>query len=481
MPNTTVAGHIPTHCPHLHAEPSHLPPKVSRFLPVAPALVRTLRAANAATQTQALCDALACTQALAGTPGGMERLLRAGAAPAVVGRLAATSRDRTIFGRGSANGGDGDRGGGVAESKAGAGAGGAEAKPRASPEGLGSGEVGDDGPAERAEALAFAFVGRALEASGGNCLGTRELTAVAEAFRDDPTPAKFSFMNLLLRWAALQEEERSVLVPREAVAAEGSLGAWTRTGPFPAALRERLLQALHGAADDERRDSALALLALLLQAVGQEWAVEDAEEAEGAGEGSSNTFGGKRARKRGTFVAFAVRCTAGEVRILLDEALSLLVSLPVSIEGAEKGLDTEVREKARGPMGPAGVDPSIGMAAEIAAASAFKGGNGGSEEQKGDGGGGEPALSPARAPLPAVERKALRQERTDRLLRMVPVGLGIAESTIAFLCGGGSGKEEEERGEGENAVSIGRWEELPIETLHDLQKVSLFHVVVMQN
>ncbi|CAM9147038.1 unnamed protein product, partial [Scytosiphon promiscuus] len=233
---------------------------VQKFLPVAPALVRALRAADAATQTQGLCDALYCAQALAVVPGGVERLLRAGAAPAVVSRLSAASGDRVAeraarLGR-EASGGEGiggesgEGGGGVEETKT-AGAGGVEETKtagagetkeesttaataaaaaaenllRPSPKGFGAGspetartgggdmadagrgDAGEQaGPAERAEALAFAFVGRALEASGGNCLGSRELTSVAEAFRDDPTSAKFDFMDLLLRWASLQEE-----------------------------------------------------------------------------------------------------------------------------------------------------------------------------------------------------------------------------------------------------------------------------------
>ena len=54
---------------------------------------------------------------------------------------------------------------------------------------------------------------------------------------------------------------------------------------------------------------------------------------------------------------------------------------------------------------------------------------------------------PAREPLSAAKIKAIREQRATRLMRMLPVGLGVAESTIAFLCGGGD--EEEEEGEGE--------------------------------
>ncbi|CAN0431298.1 unnamed protein product, partial [Ectocarpus fasciculatus] len=401
---------------------------VSKFLPIAPALVRALRAADAATQTQGLCDALYCTQAIAGVPGGMDRLLRAGAAPAVVSRLSAASGERAARAneeKAPGGGRSGAGGAGVEEkSKTGgpppppppgedgqAAAGGTPSpgSRSSSPAGLGGGGGGGDpkadrngGPAdgdtqaaaaaaaERSEALALAFVGRALEASGGGCLGSRELTAVAEAFRDDPTPAKFGFLDLLLRWASLREEgEEAAPFP----GGEGGVGAWTRDGPFPAALREGLLQALHGAAEDDRRDSALALLASLLRAVGPEWAVEDdGEEADDGGSGgrkagaeeqrrSSNGAKkkGKAKRKRGTFVAFAVRCAAGEVRILLDEALSLFVP-------------AEARGGARASNG---------------------------DEEAGPGGG--------RA-------------------------------------------EEEEGGEGGGGSSKNRWEELPIDTLQDLQK-----------
>lgn len=474
-----------------------------RFVPVAPALVRTIRAANAAAESQALCDALHCAQALAAAPGGMERLLRAGAPTAVVNRLASASRDRRAVKRepeGKTATSESGEGGGSGAGDAREGQG--NTATCSSPEGLGGGNGGSgsssSGPAERAETLAFAFVGRALEASAGGCLGTRELTAVAEAFRDDPTQAKFGFMDLLLRWAALQEAQGGVLMPQDAAVATvekgdpdaggsqavsgGRLEAWTRRGPFPAALREGLLQALHGAADDERRDSALALLASLLRALGQEWAVET--NAEGGGEGTGagvarDNKGGrgakKKRRKRGTFVAFAVRCAAGEVRILLDESLSLL-SPGTKSAGSGNGAEPEVAEKARGPMGPPGVDPSIGIAAEIAAASGDKGGDGGVAEEKG--GQREEAL-PAHEPLPAAQRDAIRERRTARLLRMVPVGLGVAESTIAFLCGGEDHGDEEEKDEdeevdkagGRDEGGSGRWEELPIEPLEDLQKV----------
>ncbi|CAM9854133.1 unnamed protein product [Ectocarpus sp. 12 AP-2014] len=358
---------------------------VPKFIPIAPALVRALRAANAAMQTQGLCDALYCTQAIAGVPGGMERLLRAGAAPAVVSRLSAASGERAARANEEKDpGGDrsGGGGAGVEESKAGGppppppgedGRAAADATPSvgsrsSSAAGLGGGGGGggggdpkDDGhrgpaggdtpaaAAERSEALALAFMGRALEASGGGCLGSRELTAVAEAFRDDPTPAKFGFLDLLLRWASLREEE-SALFP---AGGDGGVVAWARDGPFPAALREGLLQALHGAAEDDRRDSALALLASLLRAVGQEWAVEeDGEEADngddgggktGADEHQRSSNGVKKKKKRvakrkqGTFVAFAVRCAAGEVRILLDEALSLFV--PAAARGGARASD----------------------------------------------------------------------------------------------------------------------------------------------
>eukprot|EP00903_Cladosiphon_okamuranus_P014719 g13639.t1 len=472
---------------------------VKKFVPVAPALVRALRAADARTQTQGLCDALYCAQALAGVPGGMERLQRAGAAPAVVSRLSAESGDRTA----------------AAAAAAAAAAKTAEAKEKAKadqgassggvsstePGKDGGGDGGGDGPAERAESLAFAFVGRALEASGGNCLGLRELTVVAEAFRDDPTPAKFRFMDLLLRWASLQEEQPAASANRGG----GGVAVWTKTGPFPAALREGLLQALHGAAADERRDSALALLASLLRAVGQEWAVEAGEEeagargvANGSANGAQKKEGGGAARaatarrKRGTFVAFAVRCAAGEVRILLDEALSLFVPAAARGGGAagascgdgddEAGPGTG--QRARGAMGPAGADPSIGIAAEIAGANAADAAATAGDNGEANGEGGEKGTlpNPPRAPLSAAELKAIKEQRSARLLRMVPVALGVAESTIAFLCGGEGAGEDGDGGEGdrEGGERSGRWDELPIDTLQDLQKtlVGLFGCVL---
>lgn len=519
-----------------------LPPtyvfQVARFLPVAPALVRAVRGADAAAQAQAqaLCDGLACAQALAGAPGGMDRLLRAGAAAAVVGRLCAASRDRATAlggvnlggaervdgigggeGHGGEGGGRGERGG-VEESKAGGRGGGRERgeganlPTRPSSEGFGAAEAattsggdsdgggGGGGPAEKSEALAFAFVGRTLEASGGNCLGARELTALAGAFRDDPTPAKFGFLDLLLRWAALQEERGSAPAigprnpPNEGERTGGAGGApWAKRGPFPDALREGLLQALHGAAADVRRDAALALLASLLRAAGQEWAVEDdSDDGGNVGARSDGNGGGNapaavaatgKTRKRGTFVAFAVRCAAGEVRILLDEALSLFVpaATVATTAGAEGEAEEEFQEKARGAMSPAGIDPAIGVAAErIAAAASAADGGGGSEGRSGGGNEGEGRERlPARKPLSAAAVKAIKEQRTARLLRMVPVGLGVAESTIAFLCGGGDEEEEENRegqgegeGEGQEEGGSRRWEGLPIETLQDLQKVT---------
>lgn len=537
--------------------------QVARFVPVAPALVRTFRAASMAeTETQAVCDALMCAQALADAPGAMERLLRAGAASAIVGRLVAASRARTLVSAdvptdgGKVDGNTVNVGGsriGIRDTGKNQGGGGTKTSSRA--EGNreenghqeGCSKLAEEEPAaaavvaKRAEALAFAFVGRALEASSGQCLGQRELTAVAEAFRDEPTAAKFAFMNLLLRWASLQEGEGTTLVllreggndsggtplnsggggrQADGGASAGpmtssTLGSWTRRGAFPAALREGLLQAMHGAADDKRRDSALALLASLLRSMGQEWAVEDgvngapSQEETGTGIGGtrsrgeassggsdSNTDRPTRSRKRGTFVSFVVRCAAGEVRILLDESLSLLLpktssssSLSSSAargqaSGSPAKVDAEIKGKARGPMAPAGIDPSIGIAAEMTAAKAAAAG-GSVEETKNQkaatANGSRGAPLPPHKPLSARERKAIKDGRIARLSRMLPVGLGVVESTIAFLCGGGGGgggeeESDEEDREGSGGVEAGsvRWEELPIDTLQDLQKVCWF-------
>lgn len=452
--------------------------KVECFVPIGPALVRTIRAVDAVKETQALNDALDCAQALAGSVRGMERLLRAGAAAAIVSRLTASSAERTSRSRENANS---SRGGeaGVEETKGSTG----DARPEEfflTPAGLGADTSWGEGcnrgvgTSPRAEAAALAFLGRALEASAGNCLGARELTSIAEAFRDDPTPAKFVLMDLLLRWAVMQEDCRDAPGPiLEARAV--SLGAWTKRGPFPAALREGLLQALHGAAKDKHRDSALAILASLLRALGQEWAVEEEVEAIGGMKRAQSRSDASRSngRERGTFVAFAMRCASGEVRILLDECLSILLpgsSAAIGDDETEKG--STFHERARGPMGPAGVDPSIGAAAELAAAAASSD-DAHKVEQKVNSG---YVSSSARGPLCSAEHKAVKEERAARLMRMVPVGLGIAEAAIAFLCGG-TGDEGSENhignddGDAEWSAGSGRWEELPVETLQDLQKV----------
>lgn len=448
-------------------------------MPIGPALVRTIRAVDAVKQTQALNDALDCAQALAGSARGMERLLRAGAAAAVVSRLTASSAERISRSRDNVNSSrDGEAG--SEETK---GSTGDAARPEEfflTPAGLGPdpswGEGSNQivGTSPRAEAAALAFLGRALEASAGNCLGARELTAVAEAFRDDPTPAKFALMDLLLRWAVTQEDCRDT--PGAVLGARAiSMGAWTKRGPFPAALREGLLQALHGAAKDKHRDSALALLASLLRALGQEWAVEEEVEAIGGMKGSKS--GGEairsKVRERGTFVAFAMRCASGEVRILLDECLSILLpSSSAAIGDVEAENGRTFQERARGPMGPAGVDPSIGAAAELAAAASY-GDDAQRVEQKVNGG--DVSLS-TRGPLSPANHKAIKEERTERLMRMVPVGLGIAEAAIAFLCGetGDEGSENNiGNSDAEWSAGSGRWEELPVETLQDLQKVSI--------
>ena len=442
---------------------------MERFIPVAPALVRAIRAANAITQAQALSDALDCAQALAGLAGGTERLLRAGAAAAVVARLVAASIERTSRHQKSTQSG----GGGVEETKGSAGD--ATRKDFCStPAGLGESDA-----MVRAEVTAFAFVARALEASSGNCLGARELTNIAQAFRDDPTPVKFEFMDLLLRWAVLQEGDGDMCAD--------SVGAWTSQGPFPAALREGLLQALHGAAKDKHRDSALALLASLLRALGQEWAVEEEAEAgtatvrEQGNRGSArdlSSAGKTMARERGTFVAFAIRCAAGEVRILLDECVSTL--LP-GVAGAATGQDkaetgSVVREKARGPMSPAGLDPSIGAAVETAAAAPVSNSDD-DENVEYKTNIGDVSWS-TRAPLSTAERKHAREKRIARLMRMVPVGLGIVESTIAFLCRGTDGGEGESTDASHDNCKRGAagswyWDELPSKTLLDLQKVQI--------
>ncbi|CAM9146960.1 unnamed protein product [Scytosiphon promiscuus] len=208
--------------------------------------------------------------------------------------------------------------------------------------------------------------------------------------------------------------------------------------------------------------------------------------------GKAKTAGTAPKRKRGTFVAFTVRCAAGEVRILLDEALSLLVPAAArggagsSPNGGGGSDDDEAGpgtgQRARGAMGPAGVDPSIGVAAELAAAAAAAStadaSKGGGDGQSGGDGTVPPPAE--RTPLTSAQLRTMKDQRVGRLLRMVPVSLGVAESTIAFLCGGGEEAEEDESGEdaeeddGRNRQC--RWDELPIDTLQDLQKVQAMSV-----
>lgn len=491
--------------------------KIPRFVQVAPAVARILRAATPATESEVLVDALACAHALASVPEGMERLLRAGTAEAIVGHLTKESRNRVFVHRnaswirnndGSKTTEDMDAGHTNAQEPTGTGAGGGSKKKngesRADKISVDDGQVQTASMATRWEELAFRYIPRIVEVSGGNCLSPRELIAIAEAFRDDPTPTKFAFMDLLLRWVTLQESEQPAggarvahVGPSERIGGEEkayqmpSLGAWTRRGAFPAALREGLVQALHGAAGDECRDSALALFAMLLRVFGQAWAVEDDTVAEtGKGVSSGGGENGdmspphsaemmenswKFTRKRGTFVAFAVRCAAGEVRILLDESLSILLPGPSGRKQKGKGA-VKLKGKARGPMKSRSSDPFIKLAAELAEKATTTRGEAGQS-----GVGQEAAQLPTRVPLMANEHRAIKERRVARIVRMLPVSLGIIESTIAFLCGGeADANEGEEEGEevegkaggvGERKRKSRRWEELPIEILQDLQKV----------
>lgn len=425
--------------------------------------------------------------------------MRAGAAQAAVSHLLLASRDRVLAHR---NTPAGDMKGGPRA----VGSGDAPVQDGVKQEQKNDEHTGVQFAARRWEDLAFAFVARAFEASGGNCLGPRELTAVAEAFRDDPTPAKFTFMDLLLRWMATQQnEEASSDVDPEgtkdldvdyvdgngisigSVGGGGrrtdgrvvTLGTWVSRGEFPVALREGLVQALHGAAVDERRDSALALLALSLRVLGQAWAVEDGDDQDSGrvgGRKRETGSGPKLRRKRGTFVALSVKCAAGEIRILMDEALSILVPHESTSQPSKGGKGDEMQGKARGPMGPEGIDPSIGLAAELASKGAVTKRDGHENHDDAgragkastDGGNGQ---VPSNSGLSPSALRAMQERRIGRLKRMMPVALGVVESTIAFLCGGGDGEDFEDGSEEDSEMSK-RWEDLPVDTLQILQKVS---------
>ncbi|CAM9766826.1 unnamed protein product [Discosporangium mesarthrocarpum] len=287
------------------------------LVPFAPALVRTFRHATV-NELDALLDAITCVHALSAIPEGMARLLRAGAAEAAVSRVAEMSKKRQ-----------------KREDEA-------KGKSQGSMETESVNVGAEQGSAAQVEMVTFMFLSRAVAATGGQCLGPADMTTVAECFRDDPSPRKFTFMGLMLRWFSAQDGM--------ADADEHGL-SWMSRGAFANAVREGLVQAFHGGAQDNHRDEALTLLAVMLRGLGQGWAVEEEGEENARRDGEGKTEeAGRRAipqRKRGTFVAFAMRGAGGEVRILLDESLSLL--LP---SNSMSSLDDMV-EKARGPMTPA--------------------------------------------------------------------------------------------------------------------------------
>ncbi|CAM9580753.1 unnamed protein product, partial [Choristocarpus tenellus] len=319
------------------------------LVPFAPALVRALRRASVQ-EMDSLLDAVTCVQALSALPEGMSRLLRAGVAAAVSSYLVNRSscRVKGVARQQESIGIDSGEQGRVGQEKTNR------------VEGIGK----EGGIGHQAEQLGFIFLNSAIVATEGQCLGTLELLALAETFRDDPSSRKFDFMEILLRWFSYQDTSTTSATSygrrSNKIIQSGASNlplkdeelAWLKHGAFPSAVREGLVQAFHGAAGDNHRDLAMTLFAVMLRVLGQEWAVEEEivkERKWAAGEGkgpgmAATKFETGVGRKRGTFVSFAMRGAGGEVRILLDESLSLL--LP------SEGEAEELVEKAQGPMNP---------------------------------------------------------------------------------------------------------------------------------
>jgi Neurochondrin len=177
------------------------------------------------------------------------------------------------------------------------------------------------------ESSLFLCLERLLEHIRERCLTSADVHSLAFTFAKDKTPRAAAALRVLLLWATL--------------AAHSTDAAEFASGATAANLREGLLQSLHGAATESISDAALALLATLLQALGQRWAVEDAAALSAAvtANGSPPTAAAtarKMRASRGAFVQFVVRAAGGEVRILLDEALAVLLpadTTPIEAKG----------------------------------------------------------------------------------------------------------------------------------------------------
>jgi Neurochondrin len=169
-------------------------------------------------------------------------------------------------------------------------------------------------PSSAHDSSLFLCLERLLEHSTERCLTSADVHSLAFTFAKDKTPRAAAALRVLLLWATL--------------AAHSADAAEFASGATAANLREGLLQSLHGAATESIRDTALALLATLLHTLGQRWAVEDDSvlSAAATANGAASAAAARKMRaSRGAFVQFVVRAAGGEVRILLDEALAVLL------------------------------------------------------------------------------------------------------------------------------------------------------------
>ncbi|CAM9854228.1 unnamed protein product, partial [Chrysoparadoxa australica] len=222
------------------------------------------------------------------------------------------------------------------------------------------------------------LAGSRLEAVG--C----EIKAIASALVGGPgSPPRQELLQLLSAYASVGGE----------IGDEPELAGLLRAG---------IVQSLPGAAAEGVRDAAFALVVVLMQRIGQGWAVEEVEGSQ-----------------RGKFVELILQLVKGEVRLLLHESLSLL--LP--------GDDTEIPDMGQGPVeawGEKGGDAAKGKREQLS-------------EMKYKG----PSLN-------------VHGSRVERIQRMLPVLLGIVEHTVLFLTE--LDDESETASEGTGGQS---WESLP--------------------
>ncbi|CAM9577685.1 unnamed protein product, partial [Phaeothamnion confervicola] len=369
-----------------------------------------------------------------------------------------------------------------------------------------------DGDVDKSTDMVFAALQVAIDARFSS-FGRAEAGLAAAGFSQDQSSRKFRFMRLLLAWVghfdggsgsngggdggggdgtAKSAEAGGELTPPKAATAE-----WVQEGPFAADVRAGLVQALHGTTAESFRDEAIALLALLLHAFGEAWAVEggeagaaetrrspedgdpvaaagcgaagggaaavrqeaeDAAAAAAAGaaataqpqaqsaasrRGGSGASVGDASGGTGAFVKFALRVVTGEARLLLQEALALLMPGDGAVE--------PFRGQGRDPQLPP-PEPRADAAAAPATAAA----NAASD-----------------APQPETPA-GVRKTRLARAQRLLPLCEGIVESSIRFLS---DGDDDDFDGDGA-APNVGdavdadvRWSRLPYGVLLDLMQV----------